>query len=113
MLTVLDFVGYQHKQFRWDIKLRALTGSTRRGLERDIEKGFPFLPSGCQIVLDKQAQSLVSDNLKSQIANRWSQIVAELRSYGDHDLASFLDESGLELSDILRRGSHSWTASAS
>ena len=35
--------------------------------------------------------------------------MAELRSYGDHDLATFLDESGLELSDILRRGSHSWT----
>jgi superfamily II DNA or RNA helicase/HKD family nuclease len=109
VLTVLDFVGYQNKQFRWDQKLRALTGSTRRGLERDIEKGFPFLPSGCQIVLDKQAESIVLDNIKSQIANRWPQIVAELKSYGDHDLASFLDESGLELSDILRRGSHSWT----
>lgn len=109
VLTVLDFVGYQNKQFRWDQKLRALTGTTRRGLERDIEKGFPFLPSGCQIVLDKQAQSLVLENLRSQVASRWAQIVAELRSYGDHDLASFLDESGIELSDILRRGSHSWT----
>jgi superfamily II DNA or RNA helicase/HKD family nuclease len=109
VLTVLDFVGYHNKQFRWDQKLRALTGSTRRDLERDIEKGFPFLPSGCQIVLDKQAQSIVLDNIKGQIANRWAQIVAELRSYGDHDLASFLDQSGLELSDILRRGSHSWT----
>jgi hypothetical protein len=35
--------------------------------------------------------------------------VAELRSYGDQDLGTFLDESGIELSDILRRGSHSWT----
>jgi superfamily II DNA or RNA helicase/HKD family nuclease len=109
VLTVLDFVGYHNKQFRWDQKLRALTGATRRGLERDIEKGFPFLPSGCQIVLDKQAQTLVLENIRSQVANRWAQIVAELRSYGDHDLASFLDESGLELADILRRGSHSWT----
>jgi superfamily II DNA or RNA helicase/HKD family nuclease len=109
VLTVLDFVGYQNKQFRWDAKLRALTGTTRRGLERDIENGFPFLPSGCQIVLDKQSQGIVLDNIKSQIANRWAQIVAELKSYGDHELATFLDESGLELSDILRRGSHSWT----
>ena len=109
VLTVLDFVGHQNKQFRWDHKLRALTGSTRRGLERDIEKGFPFLPSGCQIVLDKQAQAIVLENVRSQIANRWPQIVAELKSYGDQDLAKFLDESGLDLSDILRRGSHSWT----
>ena len=109
VLTVLDFVGYQNKQFRWDQKLRALTGSTRRGLERDIEKGFPFLPSGCQIVLDKQAQTIVLENVKSQIANRWPQIVAELKSYGDQDLATFLDESGLELSDVVREGDRSWT----
>lgn len=109
VLTALDFVGYHRKEFRFDIKLRALTGHTRRGLEREIDRGFPFLPSGCQIVMDRQAQSLVLENIKSQVANRWQQIVAELRSYGDQDLATFLDESGIELSDILRRGSHSWT----
>ena len=109
VLTVLDFVGFQRKEFRWDTKLRALTGQTRRGLEREIERGFPFLPSGCQIVLDKQARTIVLDNIKSQVANRWQQVVAELRSYGDHDLPSFLEESGIELSDILRRGTHSWT----
>lgn len=109
VLTVLDFVGYHRKEFRWDHKLRALTGQTRRGLERDIQHGFPFLPSGCQIVLDKQSQKIVLENIKSQIANRWQQMVAELRSYGDQSLDVFLNESGLELSDILRRGSHSWT----
>ena len=109
VLTVLDFVGYHRKEFRFDLKLRALTGSTRRGLQRDIEKGFPFLPSGSQIVMDKQSQTIVLENIKSQISNRWQQMVAELRSYGDQDLGRFLDESGLELSDILRRGSHSWT----
>jgi superfamily II DNA or RNA helicase/HKD family nuclease len=109
VLTVLDFVGYHRKEFRFDAKLRALTGQTRRGLERDIERGFPFLPSGCQIIMDRQAQSLVLENIRSQIANRWQQMVAEMRSHGDQHLAIFLDESGLELSDILRRGSHSWT----
>jgi superfamily II DNA or RNA helicase/HKD family nuclease len=109
VLTVLDFVGYHRKEFRFDVKLRALTGHTRQGLQREIERGFPFLPSGCQIVMDRQAQSLVLENIRSQIANRWHQMVAELRSYGDQDLVSFLSESGLELSDILRRGSHSWT----
>jgi superfamily II DNA or RNA helicase len=109
VLTVLDFVGYHRKEFRFDAKLRALTGHTRRGLEREIQRDFPFLPSGCQIVMDKQAQSLVLENIRSQIANRWKQMVAELRAYGDQDLGTFLHESGLELSDILRRGSHSWT----
>ncbi len=59
--------------------------------------------------MDRQSQTLVLENIRSQIANRWQQIVAELRSTGDRDLAGFLNESGIELSDILRRGSHSWT----
>ena len=109
VLTVLDFIGYHRKEFRFSDRFRALTGATRRGVERQVAEGFPFLPSGSQIVLDQQAQTLVLDNIRSQIANRWNQMVAELRAYGDQDLPTFLDESGLELSDILRRGSHSWT----
>jgi superfamily II DNA or RNA helicase len=109
VLTVLDFVGHQNKQFRWDRKLRALTGLTRRDLQGEIERGFPFLPAGCQIVMDRQAQSIVLENLKGQIASNWKQLVAELRGYGDRDLPTFLDESGVELADILRRGSGSWT----
>jgi superfamily II DNA or RNA helicase/HKD family nuclease len=109
VLTVLDFVGYHRNEFRFDLKLRALTGATRRGLERDIQAGFPFLPSGCQIVMDRQSQAIVLENIKSQIANRWSQMVAELRSSGEQSLNRFLEESGIELSDVLRRGSHSWT----
>ena len=99
---MLDFVGHHRKEFRFDQKLRALTGATRAGVERQVEEGFPFLPSGCSIVMDRQAQTMVLENIRSQIANRWQQIVAELRSYGDSDLGHFLDESGIELSDVLR-----------
>ncbi|MEO6205513.1 MAG: DEAD/DEAH box helicase family protein, partial [Mycobacteriales bacterium] len=38
VLTVLDFVGYHRKEFRFDRKLTALTGKTRKSLEREIEK---------------------------------------------------------------------------
>src|SRR5262249_52344129 len=86
VLTVLDFVGHHRKEFRFDMKLRALTGHTRAGVERGVKEGFPFLPSGSQIVIDRQSQQIVLENLRSQIANRWKQIVAELRSYGDSDL---------------------------
>jgi superfamily II DNA or RNA helicase len=109
VLTVLDFVGYHRNEFRFDQKLRALTGATRAGVERQVKEGFPFLPAGCSIEMDRQSQSLVLENLRSQIANRWHQIVAELRSHGETDLPEFLVESGIELSDVLRRGSHSWT----
>lgn len=108
VLTVLDFVGHHRKEFRFDQRLRALTGETRRGLARAIERGFPFLPSGCQIVMDRQSQQIVLENIRSQVGNRWPQMVAELREHGDQDLATFLCESGLELSDVLRNN-HSWT----
>lgn len=109
VLTVLDFVGHHRKEFRFDTKLRALTGHTRRGLRHQIEQEFPFLPAGCQIVMDKQAQSLVLENIRSQVANRWPHIVAELRSYGDQDLPTFLREADLGLADVLREGQRSWT----
>lgn len=109
VLTALDFVGHHRKEFRFDQKYRALTGSTRRGLIDGIERGFPFLPSGCQIVMDKQAQTIVLDNIRSQISNRWPQMVAELRSYGERELSRFLEESSLELADVLRKGQRSWT----
>ncbi|TDO35195.1 superfamily II DNA or RNA helicase, partial [Kribbella sp. VKM Ac-2527] len=109
VLTALDFVGHQRREFRFDKRFRALTGDTRRGLERQIERGFPFLPAGCQIVLDKVAQQAVLDNLRAQISGRWSDMVSELRAHGDADLATFLTESGTEISDVLRNR-RSWTA---
>ena len=109
VLTVLDFVGFHRKEFRFDSKLRALTGARRTDLVKAVKDGFPFLPPGCSIQMDQQAQAIVLDNVKSQISNRWAQIVSELRVHGDADLAEFLESSGIALSDVLRRGSHSWT----
>jgi superfamily II DNA or RNA helicase/HKD family nuclease len=109
VLTVLDFVGLHRTEFRFAERYRALTGIGGKHLADQVEKGFPFLPSGCQIVMDRQAQASILENLRSQISTRWVKIVAELRSAPQDDLGAFLDHSGLELSDILRRGSHSWT----
>lgn len=109
VLTVLDFVGYHRKEFNFSRKFGTLTGLHGKHLEKAVREDFPFLPSGCQVRMDKQTQEVVLDNLRSQISNRWSQIVAQLRLSKDDSLSTFLDSSGLELSDILRRGSHSWT----
>ena len=109
VLTVLDFVGYHRKEFNFSRKFGVLTGIHGKHLEKAVKEDFPFLPSGCQVRLDKQTQEAVLENLKSQIANRWAQIVAQLRVTKDDSLEAFLESSGLELSDILRRGSHSWT----
>jgi superfamily II DNA or RNA helicase/HKD family nuclease len=108
VLTAIDFVGHQRKEFRFDTRYRALTGATKTGLQRQVEHGFPFLPAGSQILLDRQSQEIVLANIKSQLSTSWKQIVAELRSYGDLSLSDFLHESGLELGDVLK-GDRSWT----
>ena len=108
VLTAIDFVGHQRKEFRFDTRYRAITGATKTGLQRQVEHGFPFLPAGSQIVLDRQSQEIVLANIKSQLSTSWKQIVAELRSYGDLSLPDFLHESGLELGDVLK-GDKSWT----
>ena len=108
VLTAIDFVGHQRKEFRFDTRYRAITGATKRGVQRQVERGFPFLPAGSQIVLDRQSQDIVLANIKNQLSSSWKQIVAELRSYGDLSLAEFLHESGLELGDVLK-GDRSWT----
>ena len=109
VLTALDFVGHQRAEFRWDARLRVITGRARGELVKDIEQRFPFLPSGSQIVLDRMAQQLILDNVKAQVSRRWSQVVQDLRSIGDTGLPTFLDRSGLALSDVLRSGHKSWT----
>ncbi len=79
------------------------------GSNAQVNEGFPFLPAGCSIDMDRQSQALVLENLKSQIASRWKHVVEELRRLGDTDLESFLAEARVELSDVLRQGGHSWT----
>ncbi|MFG1920515.1 DUF3427 domain-containing protein [Cryptosporangium sp. NPDC048952] len=110
VLTVLDFVGHQRKEFRFDLRFRALTGATRRELERDIEEGFRYLPTGCQIQLDRRSQEAVLANLRGQLQRRrWNEMVKELRSYGDLTLGEFLRESGFSLNDVVRSDGKSWT----
>ncbi|MEV4081067.1 DUF3427 domain-containing protein [Nonomuraea fuscirosea] len=102
-LTVLDFVGHQHKQFRFDRRYRALTGASRTGIAREIEQGFPTLPAGCVIDLDRDVRRLVLDNVRQALSLNWRDLARELRDLGDVDLLTFLRETGLDVEDLYRR----------
>jgi len=108
VLTALDFVGNQNRRFRFDLKYRALTGGSRQQVVHQIETGFPFLPSGCHVELDRVAQKLVLDHIKSSLPNRWPERVSELKAMGDVDLAFYLESTGLEVDDVYQ-GGRSWT----
>ncbi|QQQ63243.1 DUF3427 domain-containing protein [Paenarthrobacter ureafaciens] len=109
VLTVLDFIGQQRREFRFDLRYRALTGYGRKQLEKAVEEEFPYLPSGSQIVLDRVAQKVVLDNIKAQLRFNRNQLINDVASYGETELASYLRESGNELKAIYRSTRDSWT----
>ncbi len=104
-LTVLDFIGAARKEFRFDLRYRALLGTTRKGLERQIGAGFPLLPSGCVIQMDRQSRELVLQNIRKSLGASRGALVSELGRLGpDTDLATFLHEAGIERHDLYRGG---------
>ncbi|WP_022911177.1 DUF3427 domain-containing protein [Aestuariimicrobium kwangyangense] len=104
VLTVLDFVGHHRAEFRYDERFTAITGIPRGHLRAELEHGFPTLPSGCQILLDRKATSLVLENLKRQVGGNRAAMVKALRTSTADTLSQFLEEQGLELSDVIRKG---------
>ncbi|MDK1361363.1 DUF3427 domain-containing protein [Arthrobacter sp. zg-Y1219] len=110
VLTVLDFIGQQRREFRFDNKLHAITGLRRKGLKSAIEEGFPFLPSGSQIVLDRVSQEIIIDSLRDQLRSTRPQLVADIRFHGETGLADFLQKSGRGLEDVYRKTGESWTS---
>lgn len=106
--VVLDFVGHHRKEFRLDRRFRALIGGSRKELIGQVERGFPFLPAGCQLSLDPVASDLVLRNIREAVPTRWDGKAAELSQVGDVSLARFLDESGLDLEDVYT-GDRGWS----
>lgn len=101
-LTVLDFVGNQHKKFRFDLKLRAMTGLGRRELEHQVREGFVSLPAGCHIEFDRVAQEHVLQSLREAMPTSRRELVSEIRQLEVPTLQNLLDRTGLELGDVYR-----------
>ncbi len=108
LCTVLDFVGNHRREFRFDRRLRALLGGTRRELERQVERDFPFLPAGCHMELDPVARDIVVRSIKQAIPSEWRAKCDELRALGDVTLSTYLDETALELEDVYANN-RSWS----
>lgn len=99
VLTVLDFVGNQRKEFRFDNKLRVFTGMSRGKLMESVEKGFKVLPAGVFIEFDKVSQEEVLKSLKANLKVKTARLAQELR-----DCAGSLDPQAINqvsLADFL------------
>jgi superfamily II DNA or RNA helicase len=81
-LTVLDFIGAQRREFRFASRYRALSTKPAGRLDREIEQGFPHLPSGCFIQLERVAQQRVLDNVRESVRLLRPRMVGSLRDLG-------------------------------
>ncbi len=109
-LTVIDLIGQQRREFRYEDRLSAVLDTKRGRIIDQVEADFPFLPSGCTIDLDRQSHEIVIDNLKAAVRrSRWATLVADLRSGPDDtQLVEFLERHHHRLEDVYR-GGRNWT----
>ena len=111
-LTVLDFIGKQHRRFRFAPRFAALTGRPRGAMVKDAVADFPYLPPGCSIRLDAVSSEVVLENLRSTIQGKKADLVRELVELSAHesevDLATFLIETQRTVGDLYQAGG--WTS---
>lgn len=109
-LTIIDLVGQQHRQFRFEDRLRAIVDERQGSIREQAEEHFPYLPSGCSIVLDRQARDIVLDNLrKAARLTQWATLVDELRELGDVTLDVWHARTERRIADLYRLSDRSWT----
>lgn len=111
---VLDFIGQQHREFRFDQKLSAMTAVPRGHLAAALEEGFPSLPTGCHLQLEAVPRRMILDNLRQSLRGGAARLAAELRELvraegGVPTLARFLEASGREVSDLYTASVGGWT----
>ena len=110
--TVIDLVGLHHQEFRFDRRFGALLGGARKDIERQVTEGFPFLPAGCHMELDRVASERVLRSIKNAVPDRWTAKVEELRRLATSRkkiaLAVYLEQTGLPLEDVYA-SNRSWS----
>jgi len=109
-LTVIDLIGQQHRNFRFEDRLRAVVDERQGTIRHQAEEGFPFLPSGCSMVLDRQAREVVLEGLRrAATSTQWGTLVEELKEAGDVELSAWATKTGRRISDLYRQPDRSWT----
>lgn len=113
VLTVLDFIGQAHKDYRFDVRYRALAGGTQRDIERALDHDFPHLPAGCAIRLERMARQAILENLRGAITHARRALLDDLCALGPTtNLRQFLTASDRALADVYARpdAHHTFTA---
>ena len=108
-LTVLDFVGQSHKKFRFDLRYGALLSKINIKVDDEVKEGFPHLPAGCTVQLERQAQKYVLDNIRASLVLNKPRIIGSIASFEEDSglvltMANFINYYKFNIDDIYRRG---------
>jgi len=112
---VLDFIGNQRREFRFDQRFRALFGGTRQQVANQIDSGITRLPGNCYFRLDKESRKLILENLRARLQASRARMVAELRALATQlgrrpTLLEYLSETGYDLDDVYKSSIGGWHA---
>ena len=108
-LTVLDFVGRQHTNYRFDTKFRALTAEGTKPLSEQVKTGVYLLPRGCFITLEKVARETVLSHIERSLLRK--NVLIETISRFEEEtgrkltLKAFLEYYQLDLSTLYSKSS--------
>jgi superfamily II DNA or RNA helicase/HKD family nuclease len=112
VLTVLDFVANVDKRYRLDRKFRSLLAKQSVDLARECKDGFPTLPAGCAISMDRDAQDRVLDSIRQYGRPNRRAVIDEIRHFiADNrrapSLREYLATFDRDLIDVYGRGTWS------
>lgn len=106
-LIVLDFIGECNKHFNYADKFKALIGMEGISVKEAISNGFPILPVGCSIALERVAEEYILSNIKANTNNR--QVIIEMlqkfeeTTYKKLSLYNFVNHYKLNINDIYKK----------
>jgi len=108
-LTVLDFIGAQRREFRFAPRFRALSTKPTTRIDQEIQHGFPHLPSGCIVQLERVAQQRVLENVRESVRLLRPRMIGSVRELGRYlgrppSIAEALDYLDTSLDELLKRG---------
>ena len=111
-LTVLDFVGIQHDDFRFERRYGRFLDLDRAELKAGLMHGFPHLPSGCFLQFEERPRDQILKALKRLLRVDDATLAAQVAEHPEAGLDSFLTAADLTLPEFYRDGRF-WTGIAS
>ena len=117
-LTVLDFIGQNHRRYRIDKKFAALLNRDRQRMDQEVELDFPHLPPGCNIQLERVARENILNNIRESLRNFATLVTESLATFAqDHGCAptfgNFIRATGISPLALLKNKTWSeWQALA-